>query len=244
MTVPVWCAELARQFWEAAGDPSPPPRDLRPSVIHALPMSVFDLPRLSVEGVTAWFAQRGYPIQVAEQDRPLRACLVAWAGQGFVFLDANDDPAERRFSLAHELAHYLRDYWAPRMRVQTRLGARALDAVDGLRDFDEAERLHAVLRGIDVGAFTHLMARDADRQILDPRIVAAEHAADRLALELLAPRSLLGEDTLPDPVSLRDRLTDTFGLPAAVAARYADMLAPAPEPPAGFVGRLLAIPKD
>jgi Zn-dependent peptidase ImmA (M78 family) len=39
---------------------------------------------------------------------------MARAGHGFISLDGSDADDERRFSLAHELAHFLLDYQDPR----------------------------------------------------------------------------------------------------------------------------------
>ena len=113
MSLPVWCAELAASFWKRAGPPPPFPRDLRRAV-GVVTLCVVDLDGVTVAGVMRWFDRTGIPIRIDEPDRQLRACLVARHGEGYTFLDARDDPAERRFSLAHELGHFLRDYLRPR----------------------------------------------------------------------------------------------------------------------------------
>ena len=81
------------------------------------------LTRLRLFGVLEWLRRQGIEFPLTEADRPLRACLVCRRGAGFVFLDGGDDEAEQRFSLAHELAHFLRDYWRPRLLAADRLAA-------------------------------------------------------------------------------------------------------------------------
>ncbi|MDB5308366.1 MAG: ImmA/IrrE family metallo-endopeptidase, partial [Gemmataceae bacterium] len=168
MNTPVWCADLAGQFWAAVGPPPPFPRDLRDPVAVGFPVTVLDHPRLSVGGVIGWFAARAIRIPLDEPDRPLRACLVADRGQGFMFLAAADDPAERRFSLAHEIAHFLRDYWHPRETVTRRLGPAAREVLDGDRPATTGERIQAILRHVSVRPFVHLLRRDESGRPLTP----------------------------------------------------------------------------
>lgn len=237
MSLPVWCAELARAFWAQAGPPPPFPRDLR-AAVGAVPLSVVALEGVSVAAVRRWFARAGLAVPLDEPDRPLRACLVAWRGEGFAFLDALDDPAERAFSLAHELGHFLRDYLHPRETVRARLGASALAVLDGVRPPTPAERADAVLRGLGLGPFAHLLRRDDSGRPLTPAERAAEDAADRLAFELLAPVADVGEAA--DRAALVARLVTVFGLPPGPAARYATILLPVPPPLDRAVMRLLA----
>lgn len=237
MSVPVWCADLAAGFWVRASTPPPFPRDLLRIVPDAVPLSVVELTGVSVAGVRRWFEQLGIPLPLDEPDRPLRACLVAWLGEGFAFLDRRDPAAERAFSLAHELGHFLRDYLHPRETATRRLGPAVLDVLDGRRPPTPAERLHAVLRNSPLGPFTHLLRRDESGTPLNLAAREAEAAADRLAFELLAPAAALGE--VRDRGELIRRLVDEFGLPPAPATRYAAILIPAPTPADSFVGRFL-----
>jgi hypothetical protein len=163
-------------------------------------------------------------IPLDEPDRPLRACLVAWFGEGFAFLDSRDDPTEKAFSLAHELAHFLRDYLHPREVAAKRLGKAALEVLDGKRPASPDERLHAVLRNFRLGPFTHLLKRDDSGRSLTPVEWEAEIAADRLAFELLAPADDVREAA--DRCELTKRLVQVFGLPPLAAERYAATLMP------------------
>ena len=232
---PVWVAELAGRFWAAAGEPPPFPRDLGRAITDAAPLSVFDRRSLTLYTVREYLSCLGVPVAVAEPDRPLRAALYCWRGSGFVFLDAADPPDERRFSLAHELAHFLRDYDKLRRRVGKALGRDGLAVLDGRQPTTD-ERLHAALRGLTLAPHVHLMSRDpAGRPRGDER--EAEAHADRLAFELLAPAELLG--TPSDAAAVVERLVAEFGLPRLAARQYASIVCPHDDFGASAIGRLI-----
>jgi hypothetical protein len=223
VNAPLWAIELAEVFWADARDNGPWPRDLRTAATNALPLSIVTLQALGVQGVADWLREIGLALPVDGPDRRLRGFLVAYEGQGVVFLDADDPEDEQRFTLAHEIAHFLRDYRRPRQRAVDLLGPDVLDVLDGRRPARVEERLHGVLRGVLIGVHQHLLAR-AERGPLSSNVAAAERDADRLAFELLAPAAQLRG--LTDAAVLRRRLVAEYGLPAEAAGRYAALLAP------------------
>jgi hypothetical protein len=232
VSVPLWVIELAAEFWKRAGDPGPLPRNLRRAAHRGTPLSVKELPRLTVRAVSAWLHGQGVSCVVGERDRALRACLFARESWCFVFLDADDTEAEQRFSLGHELAHYLRHYWQPRQRAVANFGPGILDIFDGKRLPTPAERLHAVLRNIHVGAHVHLLMRDDGRG----GAPSVEVDADRLGCELLAPAAAVrshikGRTTRALRLEAESCLETVFGLPRAVAAWYAAQLYPPVDDP-------------
>jgi hypothetical protein len=235
MSPPIWVLELANRFWEATRAP-PYPRDLTAAATTALPLRVVRRPALELDGIRAWLARLELPCPTDEPNRPLRACLVMRVGFGFVFLDADDPADELRFSLAHEVAHFLRDYDSLRRTAAARLGRAVLEVLDGKRPATPAERLHAVFRGVPVAAHVHLLRRDDAGRPQSDAEREAEAAADRLAFELLAPADSFPPDG--DRAELRARLEATFGLPPAAARAYADILSSAPPPADNFVARL------
>ena len=231
---PVWVVELAGRFWAAAGEPPPLPRDLERAIADAVPLSVLDRHPLTLHAVSAYLRGLGLPVAVVEPDRPLRAALYCWKGSGFLFLDAADPPDERRFSLAHELAHYLRDYDKLRRRVVKALGADGLAVLDGRRATTD-ERVRAALRGLTLAPHVHLMSRDPRGQPHGDAERDAEDRADRLAFELLAPAELLRTES--DTVA--ERLVTAFGLPPLAALHYASILWPHDDFPTTGVGRII-----
>jgi hypothetical protein len=231
--IPVWVAELAASFWAAAGAPQPYPRTLLGPIAIAVPLTVVFPPRLTIASILSWLRQNGIDCKLTSPDRSLRACLVARHGHGFAFIDGTDSPDERRFSLAHELAHFLRDYLHPRCRVEKSLGPEALEVLDGHRPANADERLHALLSSTSIGYHIHLMDREVGTGAPSRGVADAETCADRLAYDLLAPAggvlAAIAAVQRTTPARLVNLLTRQFGLPARQAAHYADVILSPPK---------------
>jgi len=235
---PVWVSDLAERFWAVAGGlPTRSPRDLEDAAANAGGLTCVRRSGLRVSTVVGHCRSRKVPVAFDGPDRPLRAALYCWAGFGTAFLDRDDPHDEQRFSFAHELAHFLRDYAAPRRQVERSLGAATLEVLDGLRPTTTDERLHAVLRNRPLTPHCHLMSRDPAGRPQGDDERRAEADADRLAFELLAPAELFHAET--DREHISHRLTAEFGLPASVAGEYANLLLPPPDPVGGLIARLM-----
>ncbi len=231
MRVPLWIAELIREFWAAAGLDESFPRELRRPIVRALPVSIVLLPHLRLDSVRDWLCRNGIACRCDEADRPLRACLAAHFGHGLIFLDGTDSDDDQRFSLAHELAHFLRHYWHPRRRACRYLGKRIVEVLDGERPPTPEECLHALLKSISLGFHLHLMRRGPRREVLHATITLAEEEADQVAYELLAPAadvwaragSISGVE---GRIRLAEVLQADFGLPQEQAKDYSRLLLP------------------
>lgn len=231
MSIPFWVTDLAAAFWANAGEVEAFPRNLRRPITRGTQLAVVAMPRLRLLAVRDWLTANGLTLPCGEPDRPLRACLLAHADYGFVFLDGSDPEDEQRLSLAHELAHFLRHYWQPRERAAKQLGEQAFEVFDGIRLPTLRESFHSLLAGIPLGFHVHLMQRDAEGGLAAPEVAAAEWEADLLAYELLAPAdNVLAQASAvrsePDRQTVTAVLRGGFGLPAAHAAAYAGVLIP------------------
>lgn len=225
--VPLWVAELADAFWEAAGMREPFPRALRRPIARALQMAIISLPRLRLQDVTDWLRRHDIDCPCGAANSGLHACLAAWRGWGYVFLDGDDPEDEQRLSLAHELAHFLRHYWHPRWVARRKIGDQVLEVLDGRRPPTHAERVHALLASVPIGFHLHLLDRDSERRLPAGTVLAAENEADRLAYELLAPADeVLSRVGPPQRQALEELLRSDFGLPAAHASCYGGILGP------------------
>ncbi len=238
----LWLSETVSRFWSLAGEEESFPRSLERSVALALPLAIVKLPRLRLRGVEEWLRRRGISCQLAVGDRLLRGCLAAYRGTGLVFIDGADSADEVRFTLAHEVAHFLVDYQMVRERAAQRLGPAIFEVLDGLRPPTREERVHAILSSAALGLHLHLMERSA-HGCTEDGIDEAERRADRLALELLAPaeevRRRLIERRRPASIEAAvEVLSLEMGLPAAVAREYAPVVVPEGRTPPSFIRQL------
>ncbi|MGB8344363.1 MAG: ImmA/IrrE family metallo-endopeptidase [Ktedonobacteraceae bacterium] len=232
MSSDILIEQACGDFWELAGGTPTYPRAMRDAITLASPLELCPLEGLRVRHVLAWARRINIACRIGRQGRRLHGCLVAWRGKGVIFYDTGDADDEQRFTLAHELAHYLLDYAAPRERAVTILGSSILAVLDGERPPTVDERLHAALSSVHLGVMSHLMERP-DQGLPTSAILDVEDRADRLALELLAPAQSLHE-LLDQPAAPRgfqtrlaflgDLLTTSRGLPADIAAAYARFL--------------------
>jgi hypothetical protein len=228
MSAPLWVSELAAAFWRMAGGPEPLPRGLRgPLRRSGLALGIKELPNLSIAIAERYLGALGVRWRCGEPGRPLRACLAAFGGAGLVLVEEADPPAERTFSLAHELAHFLRHHWQPRRLAGRVLGESVHEVFDGRRPPTRSERLRALLRNVPLGVQVHLLRRGLRRQAPTAAVAAAEDEADQLAYELLAPADDVLVAAGRDRGRTAEVLTGVFGLPAEQSVDYAGLLLPA-----------------
>jgi hypothetical protein len=186
-----------------------------------LPLAIIEIDSLTVGNLDQWLHRHHLPRLASVTDRPLRGCLVAYAGIGLLFVDRSDDPEQRRQTLAHEVAHFIVDYLLPREQVAQRR-PELLDVLDGEREPTDAERFDALLADLPVGFHTHLLERDVHGGHLSAATTDIEDRAERLALELLAPlHRVLEELSAAAEHDISQLLRERFGLPAGAATRYA-----------------------
>lgn len=178
--------------------------------------------------VSGWLGNHGNSPPPNVLDRPLRGALYATPDAGFIFLDGSDPGDERRFSFAHEVAHFLLEYVEPRRRAALRLGPHALDALDGHRPASAEDRIDAALAGVDLEPQLHLLDRSPGLLPATRAAAQAEARADQLAVELLAPVGLVQRlrPARAGIAELAGWLREQFGLPGVVATAYARQLAP------------------
>ena len=224
---------MAEKFWVAAKHLERQfPRDFESAIAWSIPLFIVRVPRLWIHDVEGYLRQRQLPAVSAAADRPLHGCVIAIRGKGLIFADGSDDIRELRFTLAHEVAHFLLDYQAPRQRAIERLGPQIEDVLDGQRQPRPEERVDGLLANSPVGIYAHFMHR-VGGEIASEEVLEAENQADLLAFELLAPEAevwaAVPKDFSRRPfarrvASLHRLLTRRFGLPRYAAARYSAIL--------------------
>lgn len=213
----------ADEFWACSGIAPKYPRSLEPAVFITCPIAIVRLPRLRLWKAIEWLSRKGIQHSRATSDKALHGYIAARGGTGVVFVDGSDAEDEQRFTVAHEVAHFLYDYLRPRAAAIRALGKGISEVLDGVRPPTAGERLAGVLRGVPLGFYTHIRDRHLDSE-LEGEQFEVEDKADQLALELLAPlgdvlASIRKEDTQQLDAICRV-LTERYGLPMAVARLY------------------------
>lgn len=219
-------ANRLRAECEAAPDAPLEPQRALPLFF---PVACVLVASLSVASLSEWLRERKTFSPNALRacgDRRLRGAIVAYCGRGMLFADAGDTPAEQRFTLAHEAAHFLGDHYYPRLDAMRLHGREILEVVDGLRAPTAAERIDSALRRVTLEQHVHLLAREGN--ILSvPRLDEIEARADAFACEILAPFAALEQrfsaldSSMQTVAHIQSTLVADFGLPLAHAAVHA-----------------------
>lgn len=216
---PGWLAAAADEFWARAKVAPTAPRDLDRAAKRAFSVTILAAPALTVASVEARLSRYWPGFAFDTAPRALCGCLVACRGRGFIFVDEDDEPAERRFTLAHEIAHYLLDYHAPRQDALRRLGPAILPVLNGERPASRPERIDAALTATSLTYYVHLFDRSRSDVVVD----LSERRADELAYELLAPAAEVAAEVAADAgiEEVVAVLMGCYGLPGGAARLYA-----------------------
>lgn len=217
--------EVVNRFWQPCSEVEPFPRNLEELISLVLPAKLIKLPHLKLQSIESWLAWRGASFRFNCRSRAVRGCLVAYGGHGLLFIDETDPEDERRFTIAHEMGHFIVDYLLVRETAISKLGDRITEVFDGLRQPSVTERVHALLAGASLGVYTNLMERD---ETSGPGLWEIEDRADRIALALLAPPEEVLSESDTSLLRFQQRLEgmvtvlqERFGLPASAANSYA-----------------------
>jgi hypothetical protein len=202
------------------------PRDLAEDIPLALPLTVVPLPGLTPRKGREWLVsyKRADGGLVPTNDLK-HGFTVAHAGAGVLFLNSEDPPGEQRFTLAHEVAHFVLDHLQPRRRAEHAWGKSIGPVLDGEQEPSVAEQLFSALERIPYRTRANFMDRNDRRMPVSGLVMESEQRADRLAFELLAPRrELLPLLQRGGRKELEDELISRFGLPVKEASTYARWL--------------------
>ncbi len=219
-----WLQEAVKDCGLPAGTVFP--RDLAEDIPLALPLTVVPLPGLTPRKGLAWLVsyKRARGGLVATDERK-HGFTVAHGGAGVLFLNSADPPDEQRFTLAHEVAHFVLDHLQPYDRALRARGESIRPVLNGKREPDVSEQVFSILERIPYRIQSNFMDRSDEGIPRTGQVMESEQRADRLAFELLAPRrELLPLLPHASRMELEATLVSRFGLPVAEARAYARWL--------------------
>ncbi|WP_224366240.1 ImmA/IrrE family metallo-endopeptidase [Hyalangium versicolor] len=219
-----WLQEAVRDC--GLPDPTVFPRDLMEDIPLALTLTVVPVPDLTPRKGLEWLvAHKRAHGGLAGTSDPKHGFTVAHAGGGVLFLNSTEPPDEQRFTLAHEVAHFVLDHLQPRMRALRARGKGILPVLNGEREPNIAEQFVSVFERLPYRTQANFMDRNDEGKPLRGQVMESEQRADRLAFELLAPRrELLPLLERAGRKELEATLVSRFGLPVKEAQAYARWL--------------------
>lgn len=220
-----WPRYWSDWFWKRAGGRSGYPADIAYAAMCALYVYVEEVADLTPASAAAHVGPGGLWQSDCVDGRRLHGCVIVGQGGGAILVEKSDDEAEKRFTIAHEVSHYILEVARHHERAADRLGPNFTDTLYGLREATATERIDAWLNNARSDAFAHFMDRAPGEGYGCSRTLEAESLADDLAVEILAPRSELTaaissmgfSESLKVARSVVER---RFGLPEGVAERY------------------------
>lgn len=150
-------------------------------------LTVTELPQLTQKTAIHFLLQRGAMLEqkgAGSQDA-LAGFLYVDTHYGSVFVDRDDPVVRRRFSVAHELGHYLL-HFQPLLHMYATNGEPAnCEIMEGLPRTDEDTDPDSVPTG------TLHLAQQSDLSLLLPPFEQMEREANHFAAEVLMPTEVL-----------------------------------------------------
>lgn len=185
--------KISNRFWVDSGLKMECPRPIEDAVIRNLPISIVKMKVLTYQSLSQWFAERNLVGILPHFSESLLGGIFAFKGNALLFVDAKLPSYEMRYTVAHEVGHFLFDYHYKRQKAKATVGDSAEEILDGTRRASLGERVDAILLGIDLKPYYHLLSDQNCISISRGQIETAEDNADFLADELIAPEDIINE---------------------------------------------------
>lgn len=227
--------QVAEDFWKPLLSYRTFPVDIERAIAFSkLPLHIDLIPGLDIDHVNQWIQANHFPARIDKDNCALHGFLLARGGHGVIFVNGTDKREERRFTIAHELAHFLLDYHLPRINYLKLYGESILEILDGKRLPTIEERLAFVVSERPTPYFTHALDNSSITAYERSQVWNTEWRTDALAIELLAPfhnvisslkKLKLEKRFEPLFRQASSLLVSDFGLPSNLASSYAKHLA-------------------
>lgn len=224
---------IAKDFKLKAGIKNSIPYDISGAVSLVMPIDIISLSELSLSKIQQWLNDREILFTTEVDNRLLHGFIIIFKGNGFLFVNGTDSEEDRRFTIAHEVSHFILDYQLKRNRAIKKIGIEILEVLDGYRQPTIDEQIDGVLLSVDVTPFTHMVEKDGDGSFESLKNFNAENNADTLALELLAPsqaviKEIKSKGKLNYSLFKEDcynLLVEKYKLPENISEQYSGVLA-------------------
>ena len=148
-------------FWKRAGGRPDFPADIGYAAMCALEVYVEEVGDLTTFTAASRIEGVGIRIPDGNSERRIHGCLVVGRRGAAILVEKSDDAAQKRFTIAHECAHFILEVRTDQERAAIRLGHDFSGVLHGHREATPIERLDARLHNIRSDALVHFMDRTA-----------------------------------------------------------------------------------
>ena len=105
-----YVVNIARDFWRKILVKPTPPYDIFGAVSLVMPLDIVNLSGLTIAKIENWLWERNVTLNTGIPNRSLHGFILTFQDAGFIFIDGTDSENERRYTVAHEVSHFILDY--------------------------------------------------------------------------------------------------------------------------------------
>ena len=117
-----WPRYWSDWFWKRAGGRSGFPADISYAATCALDVYVDEVANLTPVSAAAYVGREGPWLLDRAEERSLHGCVIVSRSGGAILVEKSDDEAEKRFTIAHEVSHYILEVKRHHERASARMG--------------------------------------------------------------------------------------------------------------------------
>jgi Zn-dependent peptidase ImmA (M78 family) len=225
---------IAREFWSTVDQKHRETYDIVSAVNDTLTINLILIKNLSIKKMEDWLISIGKYENFGIDDRSLHGFLMIKNGNICMFVEESEDQSQQRFTVAHEVSHYLLDYQLPKERAILALGKEIEDVLNGNLPPTDTQLALSVIKGVNISPYTFMIEKNGNGSFFNWSNFNSENEADYLAMELLAPRARIVNETFS---SIKRRsysqfirkseeiLISHYKIPPDIARHYASELA-------------------
>ncbi len=225
---------IAREFWSTINPEYRDNFDILGAVEASLTINLIKIQDLGLRKIEDWSKARNISVKIDANDRNVHGILFITDGTVLMFVEEEGDEIQQRFTIAHEVSHFLLDYKIPRERALLEFGTEIEEVLNGNLEATHSQLVTSMIKGINLEPYSFLIEKTGNGSFLSWSNFNAENEADYLALELLAPRAKIINETVSSARRLtysqftkksQEILIDKYRIPSEVARQYASELA-------------------
>lgn len=225
---------IAREFWATTKSEFRFNYDLINVVESTLNVQLIRMPQLCPIKINSWLNNQNIGIQIEDNGQNLHGALLIQNGTVLMFIDTTENTTWQRYTLAHQVSRFLLEYQMPRERAILSFGKEIAGVLKGKNDASVTELVQSAFNDVSNKTYTLLLEKKGDRVTTGEDPSLTDNPADFLALELLAPRYQIIQETASKSVFLsyapfkrkcRELLIGKYRIPTEIAHKYACELA-------------------